>query len=96
MIRGNSVNSRDKSDQTPHFGFCGACSGFALLSMSHKKDARLILVNISNHFSKCSKQILFYNNAYIKPHFGYCCVIRGNSVNSRDKKMKNYREEPVN
>ena len=34
------------------------------------------------------KQRVLFNNAYIKPHFEYCCVIWGNSFNSNVHKIK--------
>ena len=45
-----------------------------------------LLFQIKSYLS-LQHRVLFYN-AYIKPHFEYCCVIWGNSFNSNLHKME--------
>ena len=56
-------------------------------STCFKKDIIIPLTFVSDKIIPFQQRVLFYN-AYIKPHFEYCCVIWGNSFNSNVHKIE--------
>ena len=58
-----------------------------LQHVSKKKSSYLWLLFQIKSYLSLQHRVLFYN-AYIKPHFEYCCVIWGNSFNSNLHKIE--------
>ena len=59
--------------------------GQIIPNMFQKRYLKL-LFQIKSYLSL--HHIVFFYSAYIKPYFGYCCVIKGNSFNSNENTIE--------
>ena len=62
--------------------------------VSKKVSSNLWLLSKVRHYVSTEHRLSFYN-AYIKPHFDYCCIIWGNSTNDNMNKKMSFNDAHV-